>query len=1500
MKKIKQTRLLKKLGMLASTIAPIAVVATGEGSGSSDSPGEVNLITEAAKFSDFTSTRAINAVPSNMKTASNDDIKTEFEAIPSYRAPILGTGISIKKVVVKGISGNVVTYTITLAKTGQSDEDKDVAVTYGEATVAVAATKFSDFTSTRAINAVPSNMKTASNDDIKTEFEAIPSYRAPILGTGISIKKVVVKGISGNVVTYTITLAKTGQSDEDKDVAVTYGEATVAVAATKFSDFTSTRAINAVPSNMKTASNDDIKTEFEAIPSYRAPILGTGISIKKVVVKGISGNVVTYTIALAKTGQSDEDKDVAVTYGEATVAVAATKFSDFTSTRAINAVPSNMKTASNDDIKTEFETIPSYRAPILGTGISIKKVVVKGISGNVVTYTITLAKTGQSDEDKDVAVTYGEATVAVAATKFSDFTSTRAINAVPSNMKTASNDDIKTEFEAIPSYRAPILGTGISIKKVVVKGISGNVVTYTITLAKTGQSDEDKDVAVTYGEATVAVAATKFSDFTSTRAINAVPSNMKTASNDDIKTEFEAIPSYRAPILGTGISIKKVVVKGISGNVVTYTITLAKTGQSDEDKDVAVTYGEATVAVAATKFSDFTSTRAINAVPSNMKTASNDDIKTEFEAIPSYRAPILGTGISIKKVVVKGISGNVVTYTITLAKTGQSDEDKDVAVTYGEATVAVAATKFSDFTSTRAINAVPSNMKTASNDDIKTEFETIPSYRAPILGTGISIKKVVVKGISGNVVTYTITLAKTGQSDEDKDVAVTYGEATLSAAANKFVDFSSTLNAKDLKENLKIKNDDSGANDVQVDFVKIPGYINHISEDGISISKVVVKTPFDENTRQVVYTLTVVNRDDSEDKDVTITFAPDWVAELEKIKDFVATDNITSAAAKLAQNNNDVKDAYNAISGYEVPQFASNVEIKKAIVKTVLDANSRKVVYTVTLWDGTHTHSTTKDVIVTFAPDWDTALAKFVDFETTDNVESATAILKADANVDVKDEFEGITKPSSYTKPTFSEGVAISKVVVKTALDENTRQVVYSITLKNGDEDHTTTKDVIVTFTHTLAAEANKIKDFVTSDDLAKAASFLKSTDNKKTEFEAIADYVQPTFFAGISITKVVVETEYDGTPPPNENNRQVVFKVTLEENNNNPKIDNPTIDKLVTVTFKPNFTLEKNKLTKKSDGSPKEFSFKKGTYSELAKKQKNEDVTKLFIENGGLILPKFAPGVSIKLVVVKMVVDSNRKANYSVTLTDTRTDEGPFDVVVQFAENLDAGLNDLNDFTTTDDTKSNAAMLAESMDDKKDEFTGITGFTTPTFAEGVSISQVIVKTKLNPENRQVVYEVTLQEDKKTPSTPNPTKKKDITVTFAPDLDVEGNKFSDFSTTDNDKSDAAVLDASDQDVQGTFKAITGYTAPNLIEGVTIKSISVKNAINDKRQVVFKIKLGFGDNEAEKDVTVTFAASPSQAKDTALTTSQIVGIGIGSALGVGVLGYLIYYLIKRRR
>ena len=1106
--------------------------------------------------------------------------------------------------------------------------------------------------------------------------------------------------------------------------------------------------------------------------------------------------------------------------------------------------------------------------------------------------------------------------------KFNDFSSSTPINKIRRNMRTKGSNDIKDDFINIPGYIAPNLPSGVSIKKVVVFAFSNLTVTYTVTLGKTGTSDVSKNVIVTYKDMDwdFAIKITteraeeniKFSSFESNTPIHLVPSHMKTKGDKDIKDDFIKINGYIAPNLDFEMFISKVTVyskqydsnSGVAN--VFYQIILEDEYFNEYFKKIFVSY-KIDLNFEATKFNDFEYTRPINAVPRNMKTPSKNDIKDDFTSIPGFIVPNLESGVAIKKIIVLDISNRIVTYKVTLGKESRSSEivdtiDKNIVVTYGEATLSAAIAKFVDFSSTRAINAVPSNMKTASPNDIKEEFARIPGYNAPILATGISISKVVVASVSSNVVIYTITVAKSSEFD-NVDVTVTYGEATLSAATAKFQDFSSTQNAKDLKESLKAKNEDSSTNNVKKDFIDISGLEVNLSS-GFELTNVIVKTSYNEDTRQVVYTLTISKDGTSEsvDHDITITFAPDWTAELEKIKDFVTTDNITTPIAlALVDPSVNIKDAFMKIGNYESPDFASGVEIKKVVVKTELNENTRQVIYTLTLWDGTHPHPKTKDVIVTFAPDWDTALAKFVDFETTDNVESAAAILKAATNVDIKNEFEGITRPTSgYTKPTFSEGFAISKVVVKTKLNENTRQVVYTITLKNGDHDHPTTKDVVVTFKHTLVAEANRIKDFVTSDGIAAAKTFVKSEkDDKKAEFMAISNYSKIAFASSISILKVVVETAYDPNISEFENTRQVVFKVTLEENNNDPKIDNPTIDKLVTVTFKPNFAIEEDKLTKKSDGSAKEFSSKKGTYSKIAKKQKNEDVTKLFINSGGIEFPKFAPGVSIKYVIVKTKPNANRKATYDVTLTDTRTNHGPFEVVIQFASDLDASLNDLNDFASSDDTKSVAAMLDASDQNVQETFEAINGFIKPTFAEGVTITKVIVKTKLNIATRQVVYEIALEKDNGDKSIANESKKKQVTVTFAPDLDVESNKFSDFSTTDNDKSDAAVLSTNDKDVQETFKAITGYEAPQLEKGVSIKKIIVKNALNDSRQVKFTITLGSGNKEVEKDVTITFAPSSSEVEDIALTTGPIVGIAIGSIASVGILGYLIYYLIKKR-
>ena len=140
--------------------------------------------------------------------------------------------------------------------------------------------------------------------------------------------------------------------------------------------------------------------------------------------------------------------------------------------------------------------------------------------------------------------------------------------------------------------------------------------------------------------------------------------------------------------------------------------------------------------------------------------------------------------------------------------------------------------------------------------------------------------------------------------------------------------------------------------------------------------------------------------------------------------------------------------------------------------------------------------------------------------------------------------------------------------------------------------------------------------------------------------------------------------------------------------------------------------------------------------------------------------------------------------------------------------------------------------------------------------------------------------------------------KKQVVPSYVVNLNFEANKFNDFnSITPINKVPKNMRTKGSDDVKDDFANIRGYNAPSLATGVSIKRVVVLAVSN--QTVTYTITLGSSNKEVEKDVTITFAPSSSEVEDTALTTGPIVGIAIGSIASVGILGYLIYYLIKKR-
>ena len=508
----------------------------------------------------------------------------------------------------------------------------------------------------------------------------------------------------------------------------------------------------------------------------------------------------------------------------------------------------------------------------------------------------------------------------------------------------------------------------------------------------------------------------------------------------------------------------------------------------------------------------------------------------------------------------------------------------------------------------------------------------------------------------------------------------------------------------------------------------------------------------------------------------------------------------------------------------------------------------------------------------------------FQDFNSSLTYSALAKNLKTTTNEilekDVKAEFEKINDYATYNN--VDSTVILSKVEV-VASDEIQRQVTYKITF-NIDGGEQKEKDIIITFALDLDADAKKFKDFISSAKYSElqSATSGETSPNVQADFIKIPGYAKPpNLSADVTIKSVIVKNPY------NASNRQVVYVVTITNGKEDKSFD-------LTITFKPDFALERAKF--------KNFDSRLGTYAEIAITPKNgNDVKALFEKIDGYVIPEnLAIGVKIYQVLVKEELNTiTRQVIYNIKLWDGKNiDTSEHGIIVTFANDLDAGAHQLVNFASSDDVQSVAALLPQNESNVKTTFETITNYDKPTLAKNVKITKVIVKKGLDASTRKVTFTITLLKTNQNDASATPiTKAKDVIVTFAPSLDEEAKKFQDFVSSDNVKSKAALLKQNSDDVKTTFEAISGFAKPVLTSGVQISKAIVKKALSDSK-VIFTITLTYESIRKTKDITVTFK-KVSIAKSESLSTGAIVGIAIGSIASLGILGYLIYYLMKRK-
>ena len=1484
---------------------------------------------EISKFNDFSSSTPINKVRRNMQTKGNNDIKDDFINIPGYNAPSLASGVSIKKVVVFEVNWPTVTYTITLGKTGTSDVSKNVVVTYKAEDLDfsfkiddindVELSKFSNFDSNTPIHLVPSHMKTKGNKDIKDDFIKINGYIAPNLSE-IFISKVTVFNKRYNdhseeaIVDYQIVVENHDYLFEKyRIVSVSY-KIDLNFEVAKFNDFESTRPINAVPANMKTPSKNNIKDDFTSIPGFIVPNLESGVAIKKVVVLDISNRVVTYKVTLGKESWSSEiadtiDKNIAVTYGEDTLSAAIAKFVDFSSTRAINAVPSNMKTASPDDIKEEFARIPGYNSPSLATGIYISKVVVKtpfDESTRQVVYTLTVSD-GTNDEDKDVTITFAPDWNAELA-KLNNFESPDTIESAAAILKAATSVDVKDEFEGItkPSngYTKPSFSEGVAISKVVVKtelNKDTRQVVYTITL-KNGNQDHatTKDVTVTFthtlAEAKIAIDMALFTSFTQTLndGVNRLANGIVT------KDTLEGLSGHDPlPVATVGVTRTFAITTNPDGLA---TVTITFTSDTFDDttnyeinnfKTTAQTNAEGAIAKDKTVLSNFGNQNVMGKPDSLVNGAINKETLESLNGhkkIPKAIANVnrayrintnLITGIATVTIdLTSGESPNqafdTFTYTISSFKT-QAEINETILETAVQAldvnglngkgddtklpSEISEATALSWIKALSSINGLADDVKNLlGEDDITLAFNdeegileiTINNHGTPRTFRQISGFRVRTNSETLALVVQILDVnSLNGKGDSSKLPSEVKKATVLSwikelSIINDLAKLIKDVKDLLLEDNIMLRsNDEEGSLVITINshgdpktFSKILGFKTNAKkafEDTINVDKALFS-----------------------DFDQTLT------RRIEPLEDGVVTD-----LTLLTSNGHQA-----------LPSQTSGVSREFKIARATTGSATMTVIFKagtgLNQVSDTITYKINGFKVITFQ-----------DFSSSTTYSSLARNLKTITNEilekDVKTEFEKINDYATYNN--VDSSVKLLKVEV-VASDETQRQVTYKLTytVSGGIEKQ---KDIAITFALDLDADAKKFKDFISSAQHSELKSTINvasgdTSPNVQADFIKIPGYVRPAnLSADLSIKSVIVKTPY------NASTRQVVYVVTITNGKEDKSFD-------LTVTFKPDFALERVKF--------KNFNSNLGTYSEIAIAPKSgNDVKALFEKIDGYVIPQnLATGVKIHQVVVNVALNIvTRQVIYSIRLWDGKNiDTNEYGIVVTFAKDLDAGAHQLSSFTSSDNVKSLAALLPQNDNNVKTTFEAISGFARPQLSKNVKIAKVVVKKALDAITRKVTFTITLAKTNQNDANATPTAKtKDVIVTFAPSLDEEAKKFNDFVSSDNVKSKAALLAQNSNDVKTTFEAISGYTKPVLTSGVQMSKAIVKKALSNSR-VIFTITLTYEGDRKTKDITVTFKEL-SKTKSEGLSTGAIVGIAIGSIASLGILGYLIYYLMKRK-
>jgi len=776
-----------------------------------------------------------------------------------------------------GLNGVTLYYSVTVANTGNVSDTYDLRVSddlgwspsVSPTSLAVPAGENRSATLSVTIpsNAIGGTQDTitvtASSQADNTVSDSFACVARVLVARGVdvSISPPYRSGVPGENLIYAVTVANTGNVSDTYDLTVSenldWGPSIspISVTVLPFSSVNATLSvivplsgIGCTEDNITVTANsrsDNTVSDSGSCIAHAEIVRGVDVSISPDYQSGLNGATLSYTVTITNAGNVPDNYDLSVgdnlswspsiSPSSLSLAPGASDNASISVTIPLNAtgctgdlITVTARSRSDNAIVGSDGCI-AHVTIVRGVRVSVSPSYQSGLNGETLDYIITVSNTGNVEDTYSLTATDDAgwspsvSPTSLTVPPWGNRTATLSVT-VPSNAIGCTNDNITltatgtgvSDSDGCIAHATIVRGVDVSISPDYQSGLNGATLTYTVTVANTGNVSDTYNLTANDGAGWAPTLSptslivppweNRISTLTVTLPSNAfgcTVDNVTVAATGTGVSDSASCIAHVTIVRAVEVSISPSYQTGLPGTTLNYTVTVVNEGNvsdtyglvAGENLDWGPTVSPTSLTVP--PWENRTATLSVT-VPENAEGCTRDNIwvVATSQANPAIKDNdsstahagyvIRGVDISVSPNQQSGKPGAVLSYTVTAVNTGNVEDNYILNVADNENwSLAVSPTSLvippggSDNALLTA--SIPGKARGSTKDNIKVNAVSAEDPEVSASGEGIAsvenVRGVLVEitpsykgGLGGTILVYSCRITNTGNVEDTYDI----------------------------------------------------------------------------------------------------------------------------------------------------------------------------------------------------------------------------------------------------------------------------------------------------------------------------------------------------------------------------------------------------------------------------------------------------------------------------------------------------------------------------------------------------------------------------------------------------------------------------------------------------------------------------------------------------------------------------------------------------------